>query len=66
MNKKIHYLITFGALIFLGMLITNPRTSSTSPTEERTCKMIKGRMDCFYKYTDYRINTNSEVQYKLN
>lgn len=66
MNIKVHYLVTLCALFFMGVLIKNPGLNRPTQDEERVCKMVKGRMDCLYKYSDYRINKNSEIQYKLN
>ncbi|MBA2403862.1 MAG: hypothetical protein H0V66_03750 [Bdellovibrionales bacterium] len=67
MNIKVHYITTLCALFFLGVMI-NPGTKGSAQNDEheRSCKMVKGRMDCIYKYSEYRINKNSEVQYKLN
>jgi hypothetical protein len=65
MNNKLHYIVTFSALFFLGLIIQNPGPTPTQ-NAERECKIVKGKMDCFYKYTENRINKNSEVQYKLN
>lgn len=66
MNMKFHYMMTFLALIFLGLVITHPRHLTSPNLPERSCKMMKGKMDCFYKYTEYRINKNNEVQYRMN
>lgn len=65
MNIKVHYLVTICALFFLGVIISSPNSTIRSP-DERSCKMVKGRMDCFYKYSEYKINKNNEVQYNLN
>ncbi len=65
MNIKVHYLITLCALFFLGVLISNPNKVN-SGENERSCKLVKGRMDCFNKFTEYKINNNTEVSYKLN
>lgn len=65
MNIKLHYFVTFCALFFLGLIIKSPTPAHTQ-NAERSCKIVKGKMDCYYKYTEYRINKNSEVQYRLN
>lgn len=65
MNIQLHYLVTLCALFFLGVIITNPASTRNSH-EERTCKMIKGRMDCLSRFSEYKINKNNEVQYKIN
>ena len=65
MNTKLHYLVTFSALFFIGMIIKNP-APAPAQNAERACKIIKGKMDCYYKYTENRINKNTEVRYKLN
>ena len=66
MKIREHYLVTLIALISIGVLIKNPGMNKPTQDQERVCKMNKGRMDCLYRYTDYRINKNSEIQYKLN
>ena len=66
MNIKVHYLVTLCALFFLGVIVTKPGQLIPNEKSERTCKLMKGKMDCFYKYSEYRINANYEVQYKLN
>jgi hypothetical protein len=66
MNIKVHYLITLCALFFLGAIIVNPSIKANSQNESRSCKLVKGKVDCLNKYSDYRINKNSEVQYNLN
>lgn len=66
MNMRIHYLVTGVALIFLGLVITHPRHLTSPSTPERSCKMVRGKMDCIYRYTEYKINKNTEVNYKLN
>ena len=66
MKIKIHFLVTLGALFFLGVIIKTPDNYRPAQNDERNCKLIKGKMDCFYKYTENRINKNSEVQYKLD
>lgn len=65
MNIKLHYIVTIIALFFLGMMVKNSK-SQPMQNAERSCKVSKGKMDCFFKYTGNRINKNSEVQYKLN
>lgn len=63
---KVHYLVTCIALIFLGVVVTHPRSLSSPTVPERSCKMVKGKMDCISKFSEYKINKNTEVQYKLN
>jgi hypothetical protein len=65
MNIKLHYFVTFSALFFLGLILSSPVPGPAQNTE-RECKVIKGKMDCYYKYTEKRINKNTEVHYKLN
>lgn len=65
MNIKLHYFVTFSALFFLGLIIKNP-DPLPGQNAERSCRVAKGKMDCYYKYTENRINKNSEVQYRLN
>lgn len=66
MNIKVHYLVTLCALFSLGVIISKPGMIKDSQLTENSCKASKGRMDCLQKYSDYRINKNSEVQYNLN
>lgn len=66
MELKLHYLVTLCALFVLGIIVAKPGKLLPTNAGERTCKMIKGKMDCFYRYTEYRINSNAEVQYKMN
>ncbi len=66
MNIKVHYLITLCALFFLGAIIVNPNFRNSPRHEERSCKLIKGKLDCYNKFSEYRINKNTEVQYNLN
>lgn len=66
MNIKVHYLITLCALFFLGAIIVNPSIRTKTQIEDRSCKLIKGKVDCYNKYSEYRINKNTEVQYNLN
>ena len=66
MNIKLHYIVTICALFFLGVMLKNPNHNKPVHDEDRSCKMIKGRMDCVNKYSDYKIYKNSEVKYKLN
>jgi hypothetical protein len=66
MNIKVHYLITLCALFSIGVLFKNPGLDRSTQDEERSCKMVKGRMDCLYKYSEYKIKKNSEIQYNLN
>lgn len=65
MNLKVHYLVTLCALFFLGIIISKPETVNMR-NEHRLCKLNKGRIDCFNKYTEYKINKNTEVSYNLN
>lgn len=66
MNIKVHYVITLCALFFLGAIIVNPSIKDTSKNDSRSCKLVKGRVDCLNKYSESRINKNTEVQYNLN
>ena len=66
MNIKVHYVITLCALFFLGAIIVNPSIKDNSKNDSRSCKLVKGRVDCLNKYSDSRINKNTEVQYNLN
>jgi hypothetical protein len=65
MNAKLHYYATFSALIFLCFLIFKqgglPRQSA-----KRNCKLVRGKMDCFYINFDNRIYKNNEVRYNVN
>jgi hypothetical protein len=56
MELKKHYFITCAALFFLGMIITSPDSSFTPVRRERECKMVKGKMNCDSKHSDYRTN----------
>lgn len=67
MDIKSHYIVTLCALFFLGVIVLKPGVMNpTSQRDERTCKLNKGRMECFYKYSEYKINKNSDVQYRLD
>lgn len=65
MNLKVHYLISLCALFFLGVIISNPEKVNFR-NDNRSCKLNKGRMDCFNKYSEYKIDKNTEVHYNLN
>lgn len=66
MNIKVHYLITLCALFFLGAIIVNPSIRTNSQNESRSCKLVKGKVDCYNKFSEYRIYKNNEVQYNVN
>jgi hypothetical protein len=66
MTMKNHFLITALSLLFLGLLLAKPGSLFSDDREQRTCKVVKGKMDCFYKYSQYRINANHEVRYQFN
>lgn len=66
MNIKVHFLITLCALFSLGVIISNPELTQKMQNNESSCKINKGQMDCFHKYSEYKINKNTEVQYNLN
>ena len=66
MNIKVHYLVTLCALFSLGVIISKPGITKEAQKSEGSCKVKKGRMDCLQKYSESRINKNTEVQYNLN
>lgn len=66
MEIKLHYSITLVALFFLGLILKPFGSGHMEQKQERACHMIKGRIDCHYKYTDYNINKNSDVKYSSN
>ena len=46
MNITRHYLMTFSALFFLGLIISKPGETFNPSKEDRECKINKGKMDC--------------------
>lgn len=51
-----HIILTLLALFFLGFNFVQPGFLQRLQGEDRTCRLIKGRMDCYSKITEYKIN----------
>jgi hypothetical protein len=64
MNVQMHYIVTFCALVTLGLIIKKPGFDQRIKAGEHVCKMVKGKMDCYDRDSDYRINKNSVVLYR--
>ena len=64
MNVQVHYIVTFCALVTLGFIIKKPGLDQRIMTGEHVCKMVKGKMDCFDRDWDDRINKNNIVLYR--
>ncbi|MGE3608887.1 MAG: hypothetical protein AB7I27_04810 [Bacteriovoracaceae bacterium] len=56
MNIKLHYIVTFTAFCFLGVMVARPEMFSQKNDSERICKLEKGKVECAQKYTEYKIN----------
>lgn len=66
MNIKVHFFVTIVSLLFLGVIAVKPEALHRANGEERSCRMMKGKMDCVVKNTGYQINYVGEVPYTLN
>jgi hypothetical protein len=56
MEIKKHFLITFGALFILGIIVAKPGEAFYPEKEKRECKLVKGKMNCDLKTVEYRLN----------
>jgi hypothetical protein len=66
MQKNIHFIMTASALMCFGIIAVKPEALTKIQNEERVCKLNRGKMDCYFKYTNYRINHVSDIPQNLN
>lgn len=62
MDLKKHYLMTFSALFFLGLIVAKPGDTFSPNKDERVCNWAKGKLECEKKLKEYDIN-NPVVKY---
>ena len=61
MDRQNHFVLTVLSLLLLGVIALRPHAFHPKPEEERVCKLLHGKMDCFFKQTGHKVNHQIEV-----
>lgn len=66
MQQNVHFIMTVAALMLFGIIAVKPEALQKLQNENRICNYNKGKMDCYFRHTTYRINYVSEASNDLN
>jgi hypothetical protein len=61
MDRQNHFVFTVIALFLFGVIALRPDALHPKPEEERVCKLLRGKMDCFFKQTGHKVNHRIEM-----
>jgi hypothetical protein len=66
MQQNVHFIMTVAALVLFGIIAVKPEALQKLQNESRICNLNKGKMDCYFRHTTYRINSISEASANSN
>ena len=56
MNVKKHFVMTFSALFFLGLIVAKPGDTFYPEKKEPQCKLAQAKSNCKERAQEYRLN----------